>query len=105
MWRNGNRAERRLYCSNTHHTTERSALCFNYFIFLDAIFSRVSIVLCYPGAISELFDTLYDEDVVSDSTFFRWRDDRFYGEQMGRGVAINTLNQFFKWLEEDTTAN
>ena len=57
------------------------------------------------GAISGLFDTLYDEDVVSDATFFRWRDDRMYGEQIGRGVAINTLNQFFKWLEEDTTTS
>lgn len=60
---------------------------------------------CYAGAISDLFDALYDEDVVSDSTFFRWRDDRMFGEQIGRGVAINTLNQFFKWLEEDTTTS
>jgi translation initiation factor 4G len=59
----------------------------------------------YTGAISELFDTLYDEDVVSDATFFRWRDERMFGEQIGRGVAINTLNQFFKWLEEDTTTS
>jgi translation initiation factor 4G len=55
------------------------------------------------GAISELFDVLYDDDVVSDTTFFRWRDERMFGEQCGRGVAISTLNQFFKWLEEDTT--
>lgn len=56
----------------------------------------------YTGAISDLVDQIYDEDVVSDSTFFRWRDDRLHGEQIGRGVMINTLNQFFKWLEEDT---
>lgn len=59
-------------------------------------------MFCIVGAISDLVDQIYDEDVVSDSTFFRWRDDRLHGEQIGRGVMINTLNQFFKWLEEDT---
>jgi translation initiation factor 4G len=47
---------------------------------------------------------LYDEEVVSDVTFMKWKTNHMEGEQIGRGIAIRTLTQFFKWLEEDTTS-
>lgn len=49
-----------------------------------------------------IFDVLYDEDVVSDTTFTKWKVNHLEGEQVGRGIAIRTTTQFFKWLEEDT---
>lgn len=51
-----------------------------------------------------LFDVLYDDELVSEESFLLWRDKSHEGEQTGRGVAILSVDQFYKWLEEDTTS-
>jgi len=59
--------------------------------------------LC-AGALRVLFDVLYDDDLVSEESFLQWRDKSHDGEQTGRGVAILSVDQFYKWLEEDSTS-
>jgi len=56
------------------------------------------------GALRVLFDVLYDDELVSEESFLSWRDNSHDGEQTGRGVAILSVDQFYKWLEEDTTS-
>lgn len=56
------------------------------------------------GTLRALFDVLYDDELVSEESFLRWRDKNQEGEQTGRGVAILSVDQFYKWLEEDTTS-
>ena len=51
-----------------------------------------------------LFDVLYDDELVSEESFLQWRDNSRDGEQTGRGVAIVSVDQFYKWLEEDMTS-
>jgi len=53
------------------------------------------------GALRVLFDVLYDDELVSEESFLQWRDNSRDGEQTGRGVAIVSVDQFYKWLEED----
>jgi len=56
------------------------------------------------GALRMLFDVLYDDELVCEESFLQWRDKSQEGEQTGRGVAILSVDQFYKWLEEDTTS-
>jgi len=56
------------------------------------------------GALRALFDVLYDDELVSEESFLQWRDNSHDGEQTGHGVAILSVDQFYKWLEEDTTS-
>jgi len=56
------------------------------------------------GVLRVLFDVLYDDEVVSEESFLQWRNKSRDGEQTGRGVAIVSVDQFYKWLEEDTTS-
>jgi translation initiation factor 4G len=56
------------------------------------------------GALRKFFDLLYDDEVVSEESFYLWRDKPEVGEQTGRGCGKLTLDQFYNWLEEDTAS-
>jgi len=64
----------------------------------------MSLVCRRAGALRVLFDVLYDDELVSEESFLLWRDKSHDGEQTGRGVAILSVDQFYKWLEEDSTS-
>ena len=46
------------------------------------------------------FDTLYDEDIISEDAFNAWDNSTDQAEQAGRGVARKSVVQFFRWLRE-----
>ncbi|KAL3861769.1 hypothetical protein ACJMK2_007790 [Sinanodonta woodiana] len=53
-----------------------------------------------PGVLRELFDILYDEDIISEDVFIQWEKSEDPQEQEGKGVAMKQVVQFFKWLKE-----
>jgi translation initiation factor 4G len=46
------------------------------------------------------FDTLYDEDIISEDAFYQWEGYKDPAEQAGKGVAVTSVVQFFTWLRE-----
>ncbi|CAC5359771.1 EIF4G [Mytilus coruscus] len=53
-----------------------------------------------PGVLRVLFDTLYDEDIISEDAFIQWKESKDPEEQEGKGVAMKQVVQFFEWLRE-----
>ena len=45
-----------------------------------------------------IFDTCYDEDVISEAAFRAWYDAD--AEEDGKGVSKLSVVNFFKWLNE-----
>lgn len=54
----------------------------------------------YTGGFRTLFDTLYDEDIISEDAFHQWEKSNDPNEQEGKGVAMKQVEQFFFWLRE-----
>ena len=52
------------------------------------------------GFLRLIFDVLYDEDVISEDTFYAWQNSTEPVEQAGKGVAIKSVTRFFAWLGE-----
>lgn len=52
------------------------------------------------GVLRTLFDTLYDEDIISEDAFNQWETSKDTAEQEGKGVAMKQVVQFFTWLRE-----
>jgi len=53
-----------------------------------------------PNTLRHIFDLLYDEEVVSEQTFFSWEKDNNPEESEGKGVALLSVKPFFTWLRE-----
>ncbi|CAH1774611.1 unnamed protein product [Owenia fusiformis] len=53
-----------------------------------------------PGLLRNIFDTLYDEDIISEDAFNQWEASEDPAEQEGKGVARKSVVQFFTWLRE-----
>ncbi len=53
-----------------------------------------------PGLLHQIFETLYDADVLSENAFEAWENCTNPAEQEGKGVAIKSTTQFFTWLRE-----
>jgi translation initiation factor 4G len=56
-----------------------------------------------PDVLRNLFDVLYDEDVISEETFRHWKTTNDPAEP-GKGVAITSVIRFFTWLDEAGTS-
>ncbi|XP_076817515.1 eukaryotic translation initiation factor 4 gamma 3-like isoform X2 [Clavelina lepadiformis] len=54
-----------------------------------------------PNVLKLLFDSLYDDDVISEQTFFKWEKEEDPAESEGRGVALLSVNPFFTWLRSE----
>lgn len=52
------------------------------------------------GVLRVFFDTLYDEDIISEDAFNQWEGSTDSSEQAGKGVALASVVQFFTWLRE-----
>ena len=50
--------------------------------------------------LDQCFRQLYDQDVISEPAFQRWREGKTPAEE-GFGVALSGLQAFFTALEED----
>ena len=59
------------------------------------------------GVLRSFFDTLYDEDIISEEAFYAWDKSTDPAEIAGKGVATNSVKQFFTWLQnaEEVTEN
>ncbi|XP_035696668.1 eukaryotic translation initiation factor 4 gamma 1-like [Branchiostoma floridae] len=53
-----------------------------------------------PNLLRMFFDTLYDEDVISEDAFYAWESNTDPAEQEGKGVALKSVTAFFTWLRE-----
>jgi translation initiation factor 4G len=51
------------------------------------------------GLLRTFFDVLYDEDLISEDSFFKW-DSSDDPAEAGKGVARHSVRQFFTWLHE-----
>ncbi|ELU17393.1 hypothetical protein CAPTEDRAFT_19755 [Capitella teleta] len=51
------------------------------------------------GLLRTFFDVLYDEDLISEDSFFKW-DSSDDAAEAGKGVARHSVRQFFTWLHE-----
>ncbi|KAK3749939.1 hypothetical protein RRG08_049092, partial [Elysia crispata] len=49
--------------------------------------------------ITDLFDTLYNEEVISEEAFKQWEGSS--EEPDGKGTCCKQLTQFFAWLREN----
>jgi len=58
-----------------------------------------------PGVLRTLFDTLYDEDIISEDAFNQWDSSSDPAEMAGKGVARSSVEQFFTWLREAEEEN
>ena len=47
-----------------------------------------------------MFDTLYNEEIISDDGFLQWKSSTDLAEQAGKREALRQSNPFFKWLTE-----
>jgi len=48
----------------------------------------------------EFFYALYEDDIISDISFYRWRDSPEFVQ--GKGVALRSVVQFYQWLSDTT---
>ena len=55
-------------------------------------------VFLFSGVLRQMFDTLYDEDIISEDAFIQW--EKSDEEREGKGVAMKQVVQFFTWLRE-----
>ena len=46
------------------------------------------------------FNTLFEENVISEDAFIQWEKNEDSAWQQGRGDAKMSVVQFFTWLEE-----
>ena len=47
-----------------------------------------------------LFDMFYDEECVSEETFFQWRENPDQSQIDGHAVVVISTNDFFIWLQQ-----
>jgi len=69
---------------------------------LQALYAVQSLVhkLEHPaGVLRSFFDMLYDEEIISEEAFYAWEQSTDPAEMAGKGVATNSVKQFFTWLQ------
>jgi hypothetical protein len=47
-----------------------------------------------------LFDIFYDEECVSEETFFQWLENRDQSKIDGHAVVVISTQDFFTWLQQ-----
>ncbi|KAG8180922.1 hypothetical protein JTE90_020148 [Oedothorax gibbosus] len=52
------------------------------------------------GLLRQIFDILYDDDVITEETFKVWESSTDPNESEGKGVAVHSVKSFFFWLRE-----
>ena len=72
-----------------------------YSVSLDAgifffSFNQPILLLTHPGFIKSYFDSLYDEEIITEESFIAWESS--VEEEQGKSVAIAGSAEFFCWL-------
>jgi hypothetical protein len=57
------------------------------------------------GVLLRFFNVLYDEDVIAEDSFKKWRDSTDAAASPGRGVALTSVKDFFQWLSSTDNAD
>lgn len=52
--------------------------------------------------LSSFFNTLYDEDVITEDSFLAWKKDNDSSRQEAKGPALQATASFFEWLQSAT---
>ena len=58
--------------------------------------STLALFLSLLGFIKSYFDSLYDEEIITEESFNAWESS--YEEETGKGLAIGASSEFFRWL-------
>ena len=78
-----------------------------HIVFTDAICARkltlVSFLSTLPGFVKSYFDTLYDEEIITEISFITWESSM--EEEPGKGVTVMAASEFFRWLRSATEEN
>lgn len=53
-----------------------------------------------PGLLEKCFNAFYDSEVVGEEAFDEWAKSNDPEEQEGKGVCINSVKNFMRWLKE-----
>ena len=56
-----------------------------------------------PGFVKSYFDSLYDEDIISEESFHTWESSS--DEEPGKGVTVMAASEFFRWLKSALEEN
>ena len=59
-------------------------------------FDQPILLLTHPGFIKSYFDSLYDEEIVTEESFYAWESSS--EEEPGKSVALADSSEFFRWL-------
>ncbi|XP_020914522.1 eukaryotic translation initiation factor 4 gamma 1 [Exaiptasia diaphana] len=51
-----------------------------------------------PDFLKSFFNTLYDEDLITEDAFFTWETNSDPQEAQGKGTALSSTVHFFEWL-------
>ena len=70
-------------------------------------FSRINVILskfmficlsfCFAGFVKSYFDSLYDEEIITEDSFKAWENSS--DEEPGKGVTVTAASEFFRWLK------
>lgn len=73
-------------------------------ILFEAIWNVVdpnlSIHAFISGLLEKCFNAFYDSEVVSEEAFDEWAKSQDPEEQEGKGVCVNLVKSFMRWLKE-----
>ena len=60
------------------------------------------ILFCFfAELLTNIFNCLYNNDVIAQEGFEAWLDCSEVSEQEGKGVAIKSTTHFFTWMREN----
>lgn len=59
-------------------------------------FDQPIVLLTHPGFIKSYFDSLYDEEIITEESFNAWESSS--EEERGKGVTVAASSEFFRWL-------
>ena len=66
---------------------------------MDCFVSRklhLTFTILLPGFIKSYFDSLYDEEIITEESFNAWESSSV--EERGKGIAVTASLDFFRWL-------
>ncbi|RNA30881.1 eukaryotic translation initiation factor 4 gamma 1, partial [Brachionus plicatilis] len=49
-----------------------------------------------------IFDLLYDEDLIREEVYFKWKNE---DKEEGHAISVLSLKQFFEWLSDPDNEN
>ena len=58
-------------------------------------------MIYFPGLLFNIFNCLYNNDVISEEGFDAWLACSDPAEQEGKGVASKSTHHFFTWMREN----